>query len=800
MAPRILAVVLLLGPLSWIGTTTGTPSPSRATAAALAPLVREPFLQQVSDSSAVIVWASREAGPAEVRYRAPGGPDLTAPAATTFFPATYTAMAVDYYQHQATLRDLAPATTYSYEVLVGGVVAGSIAGDRLTTAPPRGTGTVTFVAFGDSGSGEPPQRQLAEVIAGDSAADRWDLALHTGDVVYPKGTHQLLHDRFFKIYEPWLRRRPVFLAFGNHEEYVANGRPYLDVFALPENGASPQFPDHRERYYSFDYGPVHFIALDSQGSFASGAQRQEQMTWLVRDLEATTQPWRVVIFHRPGIRDTLRPIFERYGVQLVLAGHEHTYVRGVPWREGPASSAPVMHVVTGGGGASLNNPQPAPWVAAWASAFHFVRVTLTDCSPSSSCEMTLQAVGTDGAAFDSMTLPLRQQQEDTDPPTVDWVQPAAGQLVSGTVTVEGDASDDTRVSKVDVWVDGELRLVDASAPYEWAWDTTTELNGDRRLELRAMDIAGRRVASESRVVRVRNPSPSLQLLSPLSGDRVFSGLTYRIRWAAEAGTRPLVEFRVYSSSDGGKTFVPVPGCATLASHIRECAWGTPGPLSSKSHVRVVALDDAGLEVVRTSSKFDLRSGVPRLLLKNPDKPVTFGLGSTQSVSWSSTLGAGATLRVEVSRDAGGSWTTLAPSTLNTTQELPWTVAGLPTAQGLVRVTALNVPLQDVSSGLFKLEPASLRLSGPSASTVWTRGTQVQVKQTSNLGAYDRVNIRLSTDGGLTFPIVLAGGVLATQKSVTVTVPAVVTATARLLVESLDYPEWRAVSPANFTIK
>ena len=300
-----------------------------------------------------------------------------------------------------------------------------------------------------------------------------------------------------------------------------------------------------------------------------------------------------------------------------------------------------MHVVTGGGGASLNNPQPAPWVAAWASAFHFVRVTLTDCSPSSSCEMTLQAVGTDGAAFDSMTLPLRQQQDDAVPPAVDWVQPAAGQIVAGTVTVEADASDDTRVSKVDVWVDGELRLVDDAAPYEWAWDTTSELNGDRRLELRAMDIAGNRVASESRVIRVRNPTPTLQLQSPLAATGYSAG--WRIdQVGAEAGNRPLVSYGgSTASSDGGKNFTPVRAAPRSQSHPGMHV-GHSGPLSSKSHVRVVARD---VQARSGAHLADIRPafGRAQAALKNPEKPATFGIGSTQSVSCRPTW-PGATLR------------------------------------------------------------------------------------------------------------------------------------------------------------
>ena len=136
MAPRILAVVLLLGPLSWIGTTLQCRPLSRHRGGA-APLGASPSCSSV-DSSAVIAGRAAKPGRPKCATRS-RRPRADRARATTFFPACY-GMAVDYYQHQATLTESCTATTYSYEVLVGGVVAGSIAGDRLTTAPSRGTG------------------------------------------------------------------------------------------------------------------------------------------------------------------------------------------------------------------------------------------------------------------------------------------------------------------------------------------------------------------------------------------------------------------------------------------------------------------------------------------------------------------------------------------------------------------------------------------------------------------------------------------------------------------------------------
>jgi hypothetical protein len=69
---------------------------------------------------------------------------------------------------------------------------------------------------------------------------------------------------------------------------------------------------------------------------------------------------------------------------------------------------------------------------------------------------------------------------------------------------------------------------------------------------------------------------------------------------------------------------------------------------------------------------------------------------------------------------------------------------------------------------------------------------------SSLGAYDRLNVRLSTDGGSSYPFLLAASVPGTGRVVAVTVPPAATATARIRIESLDHPEWQAISQT-FTI-
>lgn len=789
---RLVGFIVLL--IAAIGTALH-PAP----AAPAITLVRQPTLQRMSSTSVTIVWATREAATAEARYRVGGGAWTTVAAATRLFTTAETSMPFDYYQHEATLNGLTPSTTYTYDVLLGGVSATGGA-DELTTAPSPGTGAISFIAFGDSGTGAAPQRRLAQLMIADSAANRWDLALHTGDVVYPKGTHQLLHERFFDIYAPWLRRRPVFLSFGNHEEYALNGKPYFDVFVLPENGASPAYPSHRERYYSFDYGPVHFIALDTQ--LTNGWQ--QQLDWLVRDLESTSQPWRIAFFHRPAfgsnqfvsapdVQHPLRPIFERFGVQLVLEGHEHDYARGVPWREGSASHQAVIYVVTGGGGAGLGNPSPGPWLASWAAAFHYLRGTVTDCAPMGSCELTLEAIGSDGLPMDAFTLSLRSQQRDAAPPTVSWQMPDDDGAVAGVVPVRAAAADDEQIAKVDLWIDGVLRMADTTAPYEFEWDTREYFNGPRKLELRAMDMNGRQGSSGARTVQVGNPSTTVRVFSPGRSDIAFGGMPYTITWGVSEGTSAVVRFDLQFSSDGGKSFAPIAACGNLPASARECTWNAPGPVTKKGVIRLTGIDTLGQSLTDESEQFAVRTGTTQIELKSPNKPARWGIGSRQSIAWASGIAEAAALRIELSRDSGASWATLVPR-LAYAQDFLWTVTGPATTSGLVRVTWLHGPLSDTNDSMFVIEEPSLELSAPSSAAEWTCGAAVKVKWTTNLGLRDRVIVRLSTDGGATFPHVLAASIIATLRQASIVVPAVDTADAVVRVESLDNPSWQDNGP------
>lgn len=227
-------------------------------------------------------------------------------------------------------------------------------------------GSVSFIVFGDSGTGDKDQQTLARVMESYPV----DAIIHTGDLAYPEASEDNLMKNFYAMYEPILSRTPFYPAPGNHDYAADNLNPYRVRFG-------------KEPYYSFDAGPIHFISLDTNTDMVKSGM----IKWLKTDLrKAAKNKWIVAYFHHPPfssgsvhgsskeVRQLLVPIFSAYHVQVVFSGHEHNYERMKPMNG-------TTYVVTGGGSGNLYGFGPALVTSAFrASQTHFVYVTATDCT------------------------------------------------------------------------------------------------------------------------------------------------------------------------------------------------------------------------------------------------------------------------------------------------------------------------------------------------------------------------------------------------------------------------------------
>jgi 3',5'-cyclic AMP phosphodiesterase CpdA len=336
---------------------------------------REPYVQGITATSAVIAWISGEPGVGVVKYGKT--PELRWEEVDRRVGR----------RHAVAIAGLDPGSTYHYRVDRAG---GSPAPGSFRTAPAGENSSFSFAVVGDSGSGG--KGQLA--VAGLLGHLQPDLILHTGDVVYPAGQERHYDRRFFAPYGKLIKEVPIFLVLGNHDVRKGDGAAFLKNFH-----PSLSSPGSTKRYYSFDWGDAHFVALDSELYYGDkGGSAERQKAFLERDLAATGKSLKIAFLHRSPygssrhggdetVRGDLEPIFARHEVNLVFAGHDHVYERTAPI-EG------VTYVVSGGGGRRLYPAGEGRLTACSRSAHHAVLGRVHGG------RLSLEAVEPDGTVFD----------------------------------------------------------------------------------------------------------------------------------------------------------------------------------------------------------------------------------------------------------------------------------------------------------------------------------------------------------------------------------------------------------------
>jgi hypothetical protein len=299
-------------------------------------VTRGPYLQQGTPTSVIVQWRTAVATDSRVRYGdAPG--NLT----------HVVDVAGSTTEHAVTLTGLDPDTTYYYSIgSSSGVLAGGDAEHFFLTSPVVGTAKPTRIwVLGDSGTANANAQAVANAYASFTGSTHTDLWLMLGDNAYNDGTDSQYQAAVFDMYPAMLRKSVLWPTLGNHDGVSADSStqtgPYYDIFTLPTNGEAGGLVSGTEAYYSFDYGNIHFICLDSHESDRTPGGAM--LSWLALDLAATTQEWIIAFWHHPPyskgshnsdsesqliqMRENALPILEAAGVDLVLSGHSHSYER-----------------------------------------------------------------------------------------------------------------------------------------------------------------------------------------------------------------------------------------------------------------------------------------------------------------------------------------------------------------------------------------------------------------------------------------------------------------------------------------
>lgn len=209
-----------------------------------------------------------------------------------------------------------------------------------------------------------------------------------GDNVYPDGDPALVPDAVLAPFAPVLERGvPLLAVLGNHD--VQSGRGDQVAARLDMPG----------RWYSEQLGDICFIGLDS-----TQPEDPQQQAWLEDTLASAKSPWTVVALHHPpfsagwhgsdrAVRQSFEPLFRRFGVDLVLAGHEHDYQRSLP-------QGNTTYVVSGAATHLRPTARRSFTAASWA-IHHFVDLRVVGD------DLLVRAVDHAGLVFDGVALPGR---------------------------------------------------------------------------------------------------------------------------------------------------------------------------------------------------------------------------------------------------------------------------------------------------------------------------------------------------------------------------------------------------------
>ena len=323
------------------------------------------------------------------------------------------------YQYAATLSELIPATHYEYRLTTP-----SLATDWSPLYTPSENESFRMMVYPDSQSADyTGWQQLAK--------DSWQrnpdtqLFINMGDLVDNGEAHGHWTGWFAGV-EDMQQSIPFAPVMGNHETYDLSWelrlpKAYLSYFPVPTND-NKNFDRY---YYSFDYGSVHFIVLNTQDhelkEFLTGIN-EEQVTWIERDMARSQKPWNIVLMHRDVLQYRINdrperaegfsdegtlwmPIFERLGIDLVFSAHLHTYRNRGHLEDFDSSANPraPLYILTGVAGdvryANLwvdhaldKTIAPKPETANYLTV---------DVSPT---ELTVCAFLPDGKEFDRVTV------------------------------------------------------------------------------------------------------------------------------------------------------------------------------------------------------------------------------------------------------------------------------------------------------------------------------------------------------------------------------------------------------------
>ena len=324
------------------------------------------IVAQDNSISRTIMWQSDSSeADAVIEYRLAGAEHAQTIGATD---KVFTDDGSTTYIHEATLSGLTPNTKYEYRV--------GYSNDRRSdwySLETAGASVYDVLIYPDSQSGD--YSQWEEIVKSSALRNpRTALYISMGDLV-DNGEQAYQWRTWLNSIKPLSANVPLATTLGNHEMYTLDWKmrepyAYLNYFAVPPNGNEI----FNRRYYSYDFGDVHYVVLDTQLYESNHEDNHDthhpdlydvQVQWLRQDLAANTKKWTVVLMHRdpfqyafdrPGAsRDVgfneegvlFMPVFDEFNVDLVLSAHLHSYRNRGHVRNFNRDASGPLYILTG---------------------------------------------------------------------------------------------------------------------------------------------------------------------------------------------------------------------------------------------------------------------------------------------------------------------------------------------------------------------------------------------------------------------------------------------------------------------
>ncbi len=352
---KIVTLLLVAFTASLLSSTTNAQS-----------ILRGPYLQSPAPYSIIVRWRTDSLTDSRVYYGTTLG-------STTLYKDSSTLTT----EHRVKLTGLLPKTKYYYSI---GSSTQTLRGSDsllyfITAIDSTMNDPVRFWAIGDFGHGNKVEHNVRESYYTYAAGHHAAFQMWLGDNAYQDGTDQEFQDKVFDTVNGFgnvFLNLPFVPTSGNHDynsicawqgpcntDPELHTGPYLNIIDPPTEGEQGGVPSHRKLFYSFDYGDIHFVCLNSEiGSGITPAYNwiglnnfdtaftSPMYEWLKADLAATTKKWKIAFWHQCpysgqndltelssfqlyciAMRTHANPILEKYGVDLVLTGHDHNYQR-----------------------------------------------------------------------------------------------------------------------------------------------------------------------------------------------------------------------------------------------------------------------------------------------------------------------------------------------------------------------------------------------------------------------------------------------------------------------------------------